>query len=78
MPTCNQPFHGSQVEGNHIRVDRAAKPAGAAKAAGSTAAAAAGGDAAGQGSGTLYEPSRSVFIGNVDFNVSFWDAGLWR
>lgn len=62
-----------QVEGNHIRVDRAAQPAAAAAKAGGTAAAAAAGvDAAGQGKGTLYEPSRSVFVGNVDFNVSFW------
>jgi len=58
-----------QLEGHHIRVDRAAPPSAAA-------AAAAGGDAgSGRGGGNeaaggvLYDPVRSVFVGNLDWKV---------
>jgi hypothetical protein len=50
----------AQVEGHHIRVDRAAPPAAAADGA----AAGAGGSA-----GVQYDPARSVFVGNLDFKV---------
>ena len=51
-------FSTVQVEGHHIRVDRAAPPAAADGAAG------AGGHA-----GVQYDPARSVFVGNLDFKV---------
>jgi hypothetical protein len=64
-----------QFEGHHIRVDRAAKPttaAAASKDAGNDAA----GDDAGSSQGVqLYEPSRSVFVGNVEFTVSTVTGG---
>jgi hypothetical protein len=49
-----------QVEGHHIRVDRAAPPAAAADGA-------AGGG--GGSAGVQYDPTRSVFVGNLDFKV---------
>jgi hypothetical protein len=59
-----------QFEGHHIRVDKAAKPATAA-AASKDAGKDAGSDGAGSSQGVqLYEPSRSVFVGNVEFTVS--------
>ncbi|KXZ52486.1 hypothetical protein GPECTOR_9g530 [Gonium pectorale] len=51
-----------EVEGHHIRVDRAAPPA-----AKKGTAAAAGKDAAGAG---LFDPSRSVFVGNLPFQAT--------
>jgi hypothetical protein len=49
-----------QVEGHHIRVDRAAPPTAAADGA-------AGGG--GGSAGVQYDPTRSVFVGNLDFKV---------
>jgi hypothetical protein len=49
-----------QVEGHHIRVDRAAPPA---------AAAADGAAGGGSSAGVQYDPTRSVFVGNLDFKV---------
>lgn len=57
-----------QFEGHHIRVDKAAKPATAAAASKDAGKDAAGDDAGSQGV-QLYEPSRSVFVGNVEFTV---------
>ena len=52
-----------QVDGHHIRVDRAAAPS------------AAGEGAAGSSSGgVMYDPMRSVFVGNLDFKVRGWSA----
>eukprot|EP00775_Hariotina_reticulata_P003945 gene3945-4199_t len=63
----------TQLEGHHIRVDHAAPPSAAAAAA----AAGGGGDAgSGRGGGSegvggvLYDPVRSVFVGNLDWQIS--------
>ena len=57
-----------QYDGLHLRVDLAAKP----RRGGSSAGVGAGDEApaaAGSQGAVLYEPARSVFVGNLPFDV---------
>lgn len=59
---------GVQLDGLHLRVDLAAKPRRGGSSAGGGAGDGAPAAAGSQGA-VLYEPARSVFVGNLPFDV---------